>query len=285
MKNSNLMLNKKLSVVVLAIFMWSISSWVNANSIIKDSEGVNLPEKTEKAEVKSGISANPTADLEKAKKEGKVVFLVITGTGAKDLNKTINMANEAKGKVSKSLVVQMNKDDASNASLVSKLGIAGVPVPFIVVISSKGVPVAGFSHLQATSALLVKSVPSPKQDEAFLALSEKKPVFIIVSKKGLSDKASVLSNCKSACAKITSKPVIIEIDYNDAKEKTFISQIGVASVTDKTVVVVINVSGQITETMTGTPDINKLVLAANKVIKSGGCCPGGKSSNGCAPKK
>jgi len=261
-------------LMLIPLISCSNSNPENASAAVKGTSS-ETEAKAGTIPVKSGGATD--TELEKAKKEGKAVFLVITGTGATNLNNAITIAKEANGKVKKSVVVQMNRDEIANSGLVVKFGIGAVTLPFILVISPLGVPVAGVPLNQATSDLLVKSVPSPKQDLVLSALSEKKPVFVIVSKKTLTDKATVVANCKTASAKAASKPAIVEIDFDDAAEKDFLTQIGVSSpVNNKSVTVVINVSSQITETFTDTPTVENLVTAVTKVIKTGGCCPGKK---------
>ncbi len=102
----------------------------------------------------------------------------------------------------------------------------------------------------------------------------------MVSKKGLSDKTAIINTCKTASANILSKPVIIEIDFNDTKETAFLKQIGVESINDKTKTVAVNALGQITAVYEGTMSASILQIAATKTVKSGGCCPGG-SKTGC----
>jgi len=221
-------------------------------------------------------SGTTDAELDKAKKDGKAVFLIITGTGT-NINSAVTIAKEANDKLKKSVVVQLNRDDVANSSLVKKFGVASVTLPFILVISPKGVPVEGIPLDKATSDKLVKSVPSPKQDDVLFAVNEKKPVFIVVSKKTFTDKKTIVANCKAAISKAASNAAIVEIDFDDANEKAFLTQIGVSSpVNDKSVTVVINASGQITDTFTDTPTVEKLVAAVNKVTKTGGCCSHGK---------
>lgn len=228
----------------------------------------------------SANSLTASDDLATAKKEGKTVFLIVTGSGKSDLTKSEKIAKDAITKVKNSVIIKLNKDDAANASVVNKLGISGVPVPFLLVISPKGIAVAGGTPEQVTADQLVQAVPSPKQDEALAALNDKKPVFIIVSKKGLTDKAAITSNCKTASSKISPKPIIIDVNVDDAKEAAFLKQIGVPSLNGKTKVVVANSNGQITATYEGKAEVDELTASANKVIRSGGCCPGG-SSSGC----
>lgn len=275
---TNALLSRKLSLTALAFFILSNISFGSVRN--------NLNPVDKKICNEFNISlfnpvttGNPSLEIDNAKKEGKAVFLVITGTGAAGLDKALTVAKEANSKVSKSVIIQVNRDDKGNSSLVTKLGIASVPVPFIMVISHKGVAAGGYPSTQATSDLLIKAVPSPKQDEVLFAISEKKPVYIVVSKKGLTDKTTVLANCKSASAKVTSKPAVVEFDFNDNKESAFLKQVGVTTIKDKTITVVVNTAGQITDKYEGIPLESALMGSANKVIKSG-CCPGSKSGCG-----
>jgi len=225
-------------------------------------------------------------DLEKAKKDGKVVFLIITGKGAVNVSKAVTLTKEASAKVKNTTTVQLNRDDVTNSEIVSKFRIQGVPLPFILVISAKGLPVAGVDPAQATSDDLVKAIPSPCQDAVFVGLNDKKTVFLIISKKGYTDKTTVITNTKSAVAKIASKPDIIEVDFDDKKETEFLKQVGVTSMNGLTVTVIINTAGQITDKLVGVQKVDYLVTLATKPpAKAGGCCPGGSSKSGCAPKK
>lgn len=226
-------------------------------------------------------SESPTAELEKAKNEGKTVFLLITGTGAVGIERAISIVKDANNKVSNSLIVQINRDEAKNKELVAKFRVFAVPVPFILVISPKGLAVGGAAPTQISADQLIKAIPSPKQDEVFFSISEKKPVLIVISKSGYSDKKGTISNCKTVSSKINTKPNIIEVDFDDYKEKTFLSQIGVTSINGKTITVVINSAGQITETFTEKPEVDKLTAAANRIIQNKGCSPGGCAPSGC----
>jgi hypothetical protein len=219
--------------------------------------------------------------LDQAKAGKKPIFLVITGTGATEVEKASRMVQQAKMQVKNSLLYSLNRDNASNGELVTRFGIATVPLPFILVISPNGVPVAGGQPAQLTVDQIAKSIPSPKQDEVFEALMEKKPVFIVVSRKDYQDKEGVLSTCIKASAGSAAKPAIVEIDFEDTAEQAFLAQIGIRVMNGTTVTVVINSAGQVTETITQKPTITQLNAAAAKVIKqSSGCCPAG-SGKGC----
>jgi hypothetical protein len=272
---------KKIKFITAALLMLSFISCGNANTSTKPSDEA-VSNKTDVPSSSANLTTDPTAELEKAQKAGNVVFMVITGKGATGLDNMINAANQANKKVKKSVVIQLNKDDNANSKLVSKYGIAGVAVPFVLVISGKGLAVGGLPAGQATADALVKLVPSPKYDEVLVAINSIKPVFVVASKKTFTDKAAVMTNCKVAAKKLSNNaPVIIEVDMGDANETAFLKQIGVDISSTNTATVVITSSGNVSGNYSGVTDVQKLADAAVKVVKS--CCPAG-SSSGCGKK-
>jgi hypothetical protein len=227
-------------------------------------------------------AAVTTVALEKAKTDAKSVLLVITGTGATGVEKASGIVKDANARIKNSVVFSMNRDDAANSEMVTRFGIATVPLPFILVISSGGIPVAGGQPSQMSTEQIVNSIPSPKQDEVYAALNEKKPVFIVVSQKSLKDKDGIISVCKTASKKNKLNPAIVEVDFDDQGEKTFLNQIGINSMNGSTITVVSNAAGQITETFTTKPTTNQLNAASLKTPQKSGCAPGGcASSKGC----
>lgn len=229
--------------------------------------------------------AGSKADLEKAKKEGRLVFLVITDNTITKADKAKKIAKEASAKVEKSMVLMFNRDEPDNKSLVAEYSVATLELPFILIISPKGVAVGGYPENVATSDMLLKGIPSPKQDEVLVALDEKKPVFIVISKSGLTDKETITTNCKNTSAKMSPKATVVEIDFADQREAAFLKQLGITAINDKTITVVTNNTGIVTDTYIGNANESKLMSSAYKRAKSGGCCPGGSGSSGCGPKK
>jgi len=230
----------------------------------------------------SGNDSPLQKDLDKAKKQGKTVFLVVTEKNI-SATKAIDIAKQANKLEKKSVVLQLNRDDEANKSLVNKYGLAGAPIPIVLVIASNGIAISGLQENQLTAEALVNLVPSPKQADVYLALNDKKPVIIVISKKSFTDKKSVLEKCNEAISKLKTKPVLIEVDMDDKNEKSFLTQLQVDMLSDKTITIVSNIQGEITGTYISTPDVNNITKAAMMVKQSGGCCPGG-SGKGCGKK-
>jgi hypothetical protein len=271
MKNKIYQITKMFGLLLLLpIFACQNSS--NSNTTDKkDSTKIANADSSAQSDI-----TNP--ELEKAKKDGNTVFLVITGNEKTDIDKALKIANDTKAKVKNSTVVQINRDDKNNSVIVKKLGISSVSVPFFLVISQHGLPFGGFELNEVNSDSLIKSIPTPRMDEASLALTEERPVFIVVSKKGFNDKTTIIENCNKANASFKIKAAIIEVDFDDPKEKVFLSQLDVKSLKGKTITVVCNPTGKITETYTGVQSMEKLKAAAIKVKK---CAPGECSPGGC----
>lgn len=202
----------------------------------------------------------------------------VTGT-----DKAIEMANQAKSSVSKSIVLQMNRSDAANAELVTKYRLASAPLPLILVIASNGVVAAGYTLNQATPALLVKAVPSPKKSEVLKSLSDGKSVFIVVSGKSMAEKTTIMNTCQQACIEMENNAKMIEISLDDPKETQFLTELRVNMTATEPTTYVINSQGQITGTFTDDVNSTTLVASAKKVAASG-CCPSG-SGKSCGPTK
>lgn len=231
------------------------------------------------AQAKTEISQKPIkADIEKAKASGKAVFVVVTNKDAIGTDKAMKIAKEASSIYKKSSVVQMNRDIPANSEFVSQWGLSGAPLPIILCISPKGYATGGFILSEATAKKIAELVPSPKADEVYGAMNDKKSTIIIISKKSNTDKAKILANCKAAAKQLKDKAVIVEIDANDPKEAEFIKKMNLKVVPNATSVVVLNASGQTAGTFNGKVETTQIVTAAKKVVKSGcgsSCSPGG----------
>ncbi|MCK5422055.1 MAG: hypothetical protein KAJ08_07820, partial [Deltaproteobacteria bacterium] len=59
------------------------------------------------------IWASVQSDIEKANKEGKTVFLVVTEPGVTGAEKAVSIAKQANKKATKSTVIEMNRADST----------------------------------------------------------------------------------------------------------------------------------------------------------------------------
>jgi len=224
---------------------------------------------------KSSTVSKVTADnLAAAKNTGKAVFLVVTGTGVAETDKALLIANGANAIYKKAVIIQMNRDDASNAQLVSEYRLAGAPLPLILVISSKGFPTGGYVLAQATAENIAALVPSPKLEDVYTAINGGKYAIVAFSKKSFTDKPAVLKECRKAVSLLNNEAILVEVDVDDNNETNFLNQLRI----DKTqlnasLTLVINKQGQVAGTATTIPDAAKLVAAAKTPV-AGGCGPG-----------
>jgi len=256
------------------------------NACSNSNAANNKIEATSSSERKA-INSQPTvtistpniqSELDKAKKAGKAVFVVVTGSGVTDTDKASEVAKGANDIYKNAVIVQFNRDEEANTKLVSEWRLAGAPLPLIMVISPKGYPAGGYILKQATAENIAEIVPSPKMDDVYEAINNSKPVFLVISKKSFTDRSKILDNCKSAISQLQNKASMIEIDLNDTKEAKFLKQLNLKNTPNASSVLVLNASGQTTGSFEGTVETTQLVLAANKVVKSS-CCPSGSGSS------
>jgi len=219
------------------------------------------------------------AELDKAKKAGKAVFVVVTGNGVTNTDKANEIAKGANTIYKNAVIVQMNRDDAANASLVAEWRLAGAPLPLILVLSSKGQPTGGYILEQATAENIAALVPSPKLEQVYDAIGNNKYAVVAFTKKTFTDRAEVLKECNKAVTLLNNEAVFIEVDMEDQKETGFMQQLRISPLMAKSsVTLVINKQGQVAGQSTTIPDAAKLVSAAKTPVRSGcgpGCGPAG----------
>lgn len=226
-------------------------------------------------------AANPSlqSELEKAAKAGKVVFLVVSEAGNQNEAKALAIAKDAQAAHPKSIVLTLDRSKASNAALVKKWALGSVPLPLILVISQNGVLAGGALAAEASAASLGAMVPTPAKAEVLKVIQAGNAVFLVVGKSSAA-KAKALENCGTACGSMNNKAKTVYINFSDPAEKGFLKELRITSIGEEPLTYVINSSGQITGTFTGTTNVSALIAAATKKVASG-CCPtgSGKSCN------
>jgi hypothetical protein len=222
-----------------------------------------------------------SAEIEKANKSCKPVFLVAYSTDGAEANKAFSIANEAKKNLkASSLVIKMNTSDAANSALVAKYRLAGAPLPLILVLDKNGSTAGGLILKDATPEKLIDLIPTPKTSELIKSLSDGKSVYIVVYKESMTSKNSIMDNCAVACGKMENKSVILKVDMEDKKESKLLQTLKCDLNAKEPVTYVINSAGQITGTHNGLTDVNTLVSSAKKAPASS-CCPSGPKAGGC----
>ncbi len=274
--------------MVLAIILASIAIACSSKSASADNKQPNSKNvvmasvsgisNSDAGETYGEPAKNTANQIETATKAGKAVFIVVTGTGVTDTDKALTIAKQANAIYKNAVIVQMNRDDASNAQLVSEYRLSGAPLPLILVISSKGFPTGGYLLSQATAENVAALVPSPKLEDVYTIISNKKVALVVFTKKSFTDRVEVLKECKDAVTKLNNNAVIVEVDMDDTKEASFMNQLRIDKSVKNSITLVINTQGQVAGTSTTVPDAAKLVAAANAPVKSGcgpGCGPAG----------
>lgn len=254
-----------------------------SNSNANNNQGTNSTGNQQKVVTRQQQVQKSTSslqvDLDKAKKAGKAVFVVVTGTGSTDSDKAMAIAKGANGIYKNAVIVQMNRDDAANASLVAEWRLAGAPIPLILVLSSKGQPTGGYILAEATAENIAALVPSQKLEEVYTAIGNKKHAIVVFTKKSFVDRKEVIKIAKEAISELNNEAVFVEVDMDDSKENGFMNQLRIDKMSTKaSITLVINKQGQVAGTSTTVPDAAKLVAAAKAPVKSGcgpGCGPAG----------
>jgi hypothetical protein len=241
------------------------------------------------AMVALGLSASslfavqPSDVLQSAAKKGVPALLLVTDPASPQyLGSARTTISEATKLIKGCTTVELDRTDKANADLVTKYGLAGAPMPLILVFAANGSIAGGIRSVEATPPALAGMVPSQMKAQVLQALQADNAVLLVASKKGMKEQAKIMANCALACGQIKSKATTLQIDLDDTAEKRFLGELGVSTATDAPVTLVINQKGQIAGTFNGPVDVATLAQAATK--KTGGCCPTG-SGKSCGTAK
>ncbi len=228
------------------------------------------------------LLATTAEELEQAASKGKTVFLLVTEPTVSGTEAAREMARTAGEQVRKSTVIELNRVDQANATLVTKYRLTAAPVPLILVIARNGAIAGGLPAASVTSEQLVKMVPTAKKAEVLKAVQDGQSVLITAASKKMPKETSMSSACAAACSQMQGKCTSISINLDDDDELPFLNELKINPQSKEPVTVVVNAQGQVTGSFAGAVEVGNLVQAATK--KAGGCCGGGSSSS-CSPKK
>ncbi len=227
------------------------------------------------------VNGQTSAEVEKAAKACKPVFLVAYNANGAEADKAFAIAGEAKKNYKgSSVVIKMNTTDAASNALVTKFRLAGAPLPLILVLDKNSTVTGGFQLKDASAAKLIEMIPTPKTSELLKAISDGKSVYVVVSNKSMTSQKNIMDNCAMACSKMDNKSVTVKVDMEDKKETKLLQTLKCDLNAKEPVTYVINKSGQVIGTHNGITDVNTLVSSAKKAPASG-CCPGGAPAGGC----
>jgi len=215
--------------------------------------------------------------MDEAVAQHQTVFLVVTQSNAKGTDRAKKIADDAHAKAPHTRVVVLDRALPANKPLVEKYRVLAAPVPLILVIASNGVPAGGALLRDATPDVLVGLIPTPKRAEFLLAVHEKKPVFLVVSRKSMPLQGEVFEAVTLAFKALRKKARIITVDLDDKAEKTFVASMKVDPKSKEPATFVYNAAGQQTAFFRGKVKAVALIEASKKkaaCCAGGGCCGG-----------
>ena len=217
--------------------------------------------------------ASAESDIQAANAQGKAVFVVVTQSNARGTDRALAIAQQAQALHPMSAVVTIDRAVAENQSVVQRYRLQSAPVPLLLVVASNGI-VAGGARLQdATPQRLVASIPTPKKAEMLLNLTQKKPVFIVVSSKAMVEaRGQVFEACNTAMKRLDGKAVTLVVDMADKAEAAWLKELKISPKEKAPVTIVYNAKAQKTKVFRGTVTADQLFKAATQ---KAACCPGG----------
>lgn len=221
--------------------------------------------------------ADALKDIEKAGKEGKSIYIVVTDKNAKGTDALLKLTASAQKAVKNTVVVTIDRDDKANAGLIAKYRLSGAPLPLVLVVAFNGVVSGSLTVADATAEKLVSYLPSKNQAEVLLGFENGKAAFIICGKKNAKGKTMLEEECKKAMVSLGNKATLVFVDIDNKEEANFLALIKPDLA--KTTIIIFNGKGQYTGTFENTAKSEELVKSVNKKI--GGCSPGSCGTKKC----
>lgn len=264
---------KKIGIICIALGL-SITACAGNGESRSQSEAASQTSSPQTSAQSSASVSKIDGDLAKAKKNGEPVFVVVKGNGASNVDKALETANQAAGKTSKkATVLQLDRDDAENKTLVKEWGLSGAPLPIIMCVSPKGNVTGGFLMAEATPDNLANSIPSPKYDDVYTALNQQKAAYVIVGNPSDAGTKKLQETCGSASKPNPSmEAVTIIVDPNDKAEQGFIKSLSNGQNPKTPTVYVINRQGRVVASY--DTSATKIQLQNSAMLTVGGACCG-----------
>lgn len=222
----------------------------------------------------SSCWASASGDLEKAKANGRVAFVLVSEPGAIGVGEAESVIREAVKRQGKAVLIKLDRTAPENSGLVSRFRLSGPQIPLIMVFAPNGIAAGGALTDGMTVDGLLGMVPTKSEVELIEALQSGKGVLVMASRSGLAGEDEVLKACEKARSMSSGKLAVVRVDMGDKAEQSLLRKLKISEGTDKPVTVAINSSGQVTGSFSGPADPAELVVASAK--KAGGCCSGGK---------
>ncbi len=212
-----------------------------------------------------------------AKEQSKSVLLVVHDKDTSP-QKLTTVAKSAQSELSDVVVLELNRDDASAQAVVEQYRLSGAPMPIMLVFSDNGLLVGGIAEQYATKQIVVESVPTPKYSDITYALSQAKPVVVLISNSSLKSDKAAREVAKSATNQVQGAEVVV-IDPRDAAEARLLEMFNVKPNLKDSYIIAVNSQGAMTGRFSSLPSTEELVKAATEQVQNTQC--GSGCGSGC----
>lgn len=220
----------------------------------------------------SAKNENVKEQLSNAKNNNQTAFIVVTNknVSSKDLTKVVTEATTGK----QVAIIQMNIDDKENAELVKEYRLAEAPMPLVMIFSDKGTLLGGMQGSDVTKENIAEAIPTPKYSEIISALTQQKPVFIVLSNSNFGNNSSAQNLCNTVQKEMITNAEVVVVDPDDENEAKLIKMLNVKTKLENSAIIAINAQGIMSGRFDTIPSKEELHAAATKIVQSG-CAPGG----------
>jgi len=219
--------------------------------------------------------------LRAAATQGKLVFMIVTAPDTQGVDQVRSTLEQAQAITPGSIILELDRTDPAEATLVRKYRLATAPVPLVLVFDSNGILCSGRPGVGLNTVKVLSMVPSQSKSRVLKALQSHKAVLVTAYRKGMKMKDSVSACCKSASDKLAGKCESVLVNMDDTREFNFLRELKIDRESVEPVTVVINAKAQVTGKFAGPVQLTTLVAAATRQPRKS-CCGSG-SGKSCGP--
>ncbi|NCC61270.1 MAG: hypothetical protein EOM12_10100 [Verrucomicrobiae bacterium] len=212
-------------------------------------------------------------NINDAFKQNTTAIILASHSMAKPVERIDVIIRDAIDNIPNAKFFNLDVLDPANADLVREHRLAGAPMPLVLVVVS-GTITGGIPAERASTELLLKMIPSPKQLELIQAVRKGKAAFIIIEKRGSVLDHDFRKASEAACQELQGNALIVEIDKNDPVEKEFLALLQLDTSADAPAMIVTNNHGQVINQFTSPVSVDDLVQAATTIPRGFSCAPG-----------
>jgi len=223
--------------------------------------------------------AERAVDKAAAKHRYAIITVYRQQDPASDTMRAVVKAKQARV-VSRADLVEVDRDNAANQALITRLGLEKAPIPIALVVAPNGAVTAGFPNEMKSDVNLAKSFVSTGMSNVLKVLQGGKLAVVCLqnSRTALNTKNQALAKAIAADPQLASVSEVLTMDPADRMEADFYKQCKVTTGTKNAQVLLLVPPGKVVGVFDADTSKDAVMAKIQSACSGGSCGP-----SGCGP--